>query len=48
VLDLRGSLTFFVEAFGIVIFAVYWFVKGTELSQTQADRLASEGNLSES
>ena len=44
-LGTRGSVVFLVEAVGIVVFAVYWFVKGTELRQTQADYIAVEGNL---
>ena len=39
------SVVFFVEAFGVWAFAVYWLVKSWELWQTSADRAASQGIL---
>ena len=44
-LNVHVSLTFLVEAFSIGVFAAYWFIKGVGLKQTQADRIALEGNL---
>jgi hypothetical protein len=37
-----SSVTFFVEAFAIYIFATYWLVKSRELSLTQAETLAAQ------
>jgi len=39
------SVVFFVEAFGVWAFAVYWLVKSWELRETSADRAAAQGIL---
>jgi len=44
-LNLRNSLVFFLEAFGILAFALYWFLKGRELRETHADYIAQDGTL---
>jgi hypothetical protein len=39
------SLVFFVEAFAVWTFAVYWLTKSREMSETNAERLALERKL---
>lgn len=46
VVDQTGRFVFFVEAFGIWVFAAYWLTKTLELSVTHADREALKGRLS--
>jgi hypothetical protein len=36
---------FFVEAAGVLVFAIYWFIKSRELAATNSERLAIEGKL---
>jgi hypothetical protein len=45
VLHIRNRGTFFIEAVGIWVFAAYWLVKNSEISRTDADRLALCGAL---
>jgi hypothetical protein len=40
-----GRLVFFVELAGVVMFALYWLVKSSEMRMTEADQLALEGKL---
>jgi hypothetical protein len=39
------ATVFFVEAAGVVLFAVYWLFKSRELASTDAERLAAEGQV---
>ena len=45
VLQRLQSYQFFVEWFGVYVFAFYWFVKSRELSITSAEKLAVHGKL---
>jgi hypothetical protein len=42
---LTHTRTFFIEAVGVVGFAIYWAFKSRELALTKADRLAIQGRL---
>jgi hypothetical protein len=42
---LSSSLIFFIEAFGVWVFAAYWALKSREIRETQADRKARTGKL---
>lgn len=41
----QGTTIFFIEAVGVVIFGIYWFVKSIEIKETHAERDAVEGRL---
>jgi len=41
----KGSLIFFIEAVGVVVFGAYWLLKSFEIRETHAERQAAEGNL---
>jgi hypothetical protein len=41
----RKTTIFFVETAGVVLFAVFWFVKTRELAETDAEGLAVEGKV---
>ena len=41
----KRSLTFFVEAVAVLIFAAYWLTKSKEMKNTDAENLALEGKL---
>lgn len=41
----KGSLTFFLEAFGVWAFGAYWLVKTAELKRSDVERRALEGRL---
>lgn len=41
----ESTLTFFLEAVAVWIFAAYWVLKSRELRRTEAERLALEGKL---
>jgi len=45
VLQLNTSLTFFVEAVGVYVFAAYWLLKSREIAGTNADQRAVTGKL---
>lgn len=45
VLRRGGSLTFFLEAAGIYVFAIYWAVKSRELRESDAEKKAVHGKL---
>jgi len=44
-LDQHTSYRFFIEAFGVYMFALYWVVKSRELSITSAETLALRGKV---
>jgi hypothetical protein len=44
-LSFQTSLIFFIEAFGIYVFAAYWFTKSRELALTQAERRTMRGEF---
>jgi len=44
-LDQHTSYRFFIEAFGVYMFALYWVVKSRELSITSAETLALHGKV---
>lgn len=44
-LDQHANFKFFVEAFGVWIFAAYWAVKSHEFRITSAEKLAVQGKL---
>lgn len=41
----KGSVIFFIEATGVIIFGSYWLLKSKEIKETNAERHAVEGNL---
>jgi hypothetical protein len=41
----KGSIVFFIEAAGVVVFGFYWIVKSFEIRDTNAEQLALEGRL---
>lgn len=41
----KGSIVFFFEAAGVIIFGVYWIVKSCEIKETNAEGEAAEGLL---
>jgi len=40
-----SKAVFWVEAAGICVFGVYWFLKGIEINRTAADEKAATGRL---
>jgi len=41
----KGSIVFFIEAAGVIIFGIYWIVKSCEIGKTHAEQEAVEGRL---
>jgi hypothetical protein len=45
--DSEARLTVFLaEAFGVVIFALYWIIKSKEIARSNSEQSAAEGKLS--
>ena len=45
VLNQLDQYKFYVEAFGVVMFAIYWMVKSSELKISSAEKRAAQGQL---
>lgn len=45
VFQLQGSLTFFVEALGILAFSAYWIAKSREIRLSELERRATRGEV---
>ena len=41
----KGSIVFFIEAVGVMVFGSYWIMKSIEIQETNAEKLALEGAL---
>ena len=41
----KGSIVFFIEAVGVIVFGSYWIIKSNEIKETNAEQLALRGAL---